>query len=71
MNKIKEDIVRARAQLLRDLERASDALPGDDWIIGQRIRYLVEGHDTSAVSVARACRATKWWCDALLGLSRR
>jgi len=64
-----EDIVRARAQLLRDLERASDALPGDDWIIGQRIRYLVEGHDTSAVSVARACRATKWWCDALLGLS--
>ena len=64
-----EDIVRARAQLLRDLERASDALPGDDWIIGQRIRYLVEGHDTSAVSVAHTCRATKWWCDALLGLS--
>jgi len=64
-----EDIVRARARLLRDLARASDAVPGDDWIIGQRIRYLVEGHDTSAASVAHACRATKWWCDALLGLS--
>lgn len=64
-----KDIVRARAQLLRDLEKASDALPGDDWIMGQRMRYLVEGHDTAAVSVARACRATRWWCDALLGLS--
>src|SRR2546423_3221625 len=64
-----KDIVRARAELLRDLEKASDALPGDDWIAGQRIRYLVEAHDTSAVTVARACRATKWWCDALLGLS--
>src|SRR5437868_9163743 len=63
------DIIRARAQLLRDLEKASDALPGDDWIIGQRIRYLLEGHDTSAVAVARGCRATKWWCDALLGMS--
>ena len=64
-----KDIIRARGQLLRDLEKASDALPGDDWIIGQRIRYLLEGHDTSAVAVARGCRATKWWCDALLGLS--
>src|SRR5438105_5287206 len=64
-----KDIARARAQLLRDLEKASEALPGDDWIIGQRIRYLVEAHDTSAIAVARGCRATKWWCDALLGLS--
>jgi hypothetical protein len=63
------DIVRARTQLLRDLERASAAVPGDDWIMGQRIRYLTEAHDTSAVSVARSCRATKWWCDALLGLA--
>jgi hypothetical protein len=64
-----KDIVRARAQLLRELERASAAIPGDDWIMGQRIRYLTEAHDTSASSVARSCRATKWWCDALLGLA--
>ena len=64
-----KDIVRARKELLRDLEKASDAVPGDDWIMGQRIRYLVESRDTSAVAVARACRATRWWCDALLGLS--
>jgi hypothetical protein len=64
-----KNIVRARAELLRDLEKASSQLPGDDWIMGQRVRYLTEGHDASAVSVARSCRATRWWCDALLGLA--
>jgi hypothetical protein len=63
------DIRRARAELLRDLERAGNALPGDDWIIGQRIRYLVEGHDSSVISTARSCKATRWWCDALVGLA--
>jgi hypothetical protein len=62
-------IRRARAELLRDLERAGNAVPGDDWIIGQRIRYLIEGHDTSVISAARSCKATKWWCDALVGLA--
>ncbi|HYS68621.1 MAG TPA: hypothetical protein VEM14_00150, partial [Gemmatimonadaceae bacterium] len=65
-----KDIIRARRQLLRDLGKASDSLPGDDWIMGQRVRYLVESHDSSAVDVARSCRATKWWCDALLGLAQ-
>jgi hypothetical protein len=64
-----KNIVRARAEMLRGLEKASAELPGDDWIMGQRIRYLTEGHDTSAVGVARSCRATRWWCDALLGLA--
>ena len=63
------EIRRARTELLRDLERASAALPGDDWIIGQRIRYLTESRDTAAIGVARSCRATKWWCEALLGLA--
>ncbi|MFN2604427.1 MAG: hypothetical protein ABR582_16935 [Gemmatimonadaceae bacterium] len=64
-----KDIRRARAELLRELEKLSSVIPGDDWIFGQRIRYLVEAHDSSLVSVARACRATKWWCDGLLGLA--
>ncbi len=64
-----KNIKKARVELLRDLNKAAEALPGDDWIAGQRIRYLTEGHDTSAVSVARSCRATKWWCDALLGFA--
>lgn len=64
-----KEIQKARAELLRDLDKAQAALPGDDWIMGQRMRYLTESHDTSAVRVARSCRATKWWCDALLGLA--
>jgi hypothetical protein len=64
-----KNIRKARAELLRDLEKAGNTLPGDDWIIGQRIRYLTETHDTSAIAVARSCRATRWWCDALLGLA--
>jgi hypothetical protein len=64
-----KNIIRARAELLRDLEKASTDLPGNDWIMGQRIRYLTEAHDTSAAGVARSCRATRWWCDALLGLA--
>ena len=64
-----KDIRRSRAQLLRDLTKAAESVPGDDWIMGQRIRYLVEGHDTSVVSVARSCTATAWWCQALLGLA--
>jgi len=64
-----KNIIQARASLLRELEKASDALPGDEWIAGQRIRYLVEGRDSSAISVARSCRSTRWWCDALLGLA--
>jgi len=63
------DIRRARSELLRDLEKASATLPGDDWIVGQRIRYLVESRDSTAIGVARSCRATKWWCEALLGLA--
>ena len=64
-----KNIIRARAELLRNLEKASAELPGDDWIMGQRIRYLTEGHDPSAAEVARSCRASRWWCDALLGLA--
>jgi hypothetical protein len=64
-----KDIRRARSELLRDLEKASAALPGDDWIVGQRVRYLTESRDTAAIGVARACQASKWWCDALLGLA--
>jgi hypothetical protein len=62
-------IRRARAELLRDLEKASATLPGDDWIVGQRVRYLIETRDSAAIGVARSCRASKWWCEALLGLA--
>ncbi len=41
-------------------------LPGDGWIAGQRVRYLVEhGRPGAAVTAARECGAERWWCIAL------
>ena len=36
------DIVQARDLLLRELAEIGGQLPGDGWILGQRIRYLSE-----------------------------
>jgi len=63
-------IREARDQLLLTLDSAAARSPADDWIAGQRIRYLVEaGRDSDAVQVARSCAGTRWWCDALKGLA--
>ena len=64
-------IREARVRLLATLADASVALPGDEWIAGQRVRYLIE-HQAfdAAVHVATACRATTWWCEALGGMAR-
>ncbi|HYL22005.1 MAG TPA: hypothetical protein VEU74_09590 [Gemmatimonadales bacterium] len=60
----------ARVKLLATLADAGEALPGDEWIAGQRVRYLIE-HQAfeAAVRVAMACRATLWWCEALSGMA--
>ena len=62
-------IVKARDRLLGELAQAQAAKPGDEWITGQRVRYLLDaGRVDSAVLVARRCR-TGWWCAALEGLA--
>ena len=64
-------IRQARARLLATLQEASAALPGDEWIAGQHVRYLLEdSQPQQAAGVAERCRAVKWWCDALMGLVR-
>jgi len=64
-------IRQARARLLAALDRAGAALPGDEWIAGQRVRYLLEdGQPRLAAQVAEQCRAVAWWCEALGGLVR-
>lgn len=63
-----EPVALARHQLLARLDSASRRFPGDRWIQGQRMRYLVESaryHD--ALWSARECRAGAYWCDALAG----
>lgn len=63
-------IKEAREKLLRTLDSAASKSPNDDWIAGQRVRYLVEaGRDSDAVKVARSCSGTRWWCEALTGLA--
>ena len=64
-------IREARGRLLRALEDAGAALPGDEWIVGQRVRYLLEdSQPSSAALVATQCRAALWWCEALASLVR-
>ena len=61
----------ARARLLAELDSAAAMLPGDGWIAGQRVRYLLEdGQPQAASRAVEQCRATRWWCEALDGLVR-
>jgi len=58
----------ARNALLVRLDKAASTLPGDRWIAGQRVRYLVEAERYSdAVEAARTCGAAQSWCAALAG----
>ncbi len=67
-----EAIRSARVDFLAALDSLAEAVPGDHWIFGQRIRYLVEADrakDAEALSVV--CRLPeRWRCDAYLGYSR-
>ncbi|MEO6865975.1 MAG: hypothetical protein ABI229_11020, partial [Gemmatimonadaceae bacterium] len=61
-------ISNARLSLVATLGRLNALSPGDDWIAGQRIRYMVgSGQDSAAVSAARACSPDRWYCKVLLG----
>ena len=58
----------ARHELLDELARVGAGIPGDDWVLGQRVRYLGEaGRWDEAEGVARDCEGSRWWCQALLG----
>ncbi len=61
-------IGEARHRLLLSLDSGFALLPQDDWIVGQRVRYLAEAdrHDDALQALVR-CRATRWWCLALTG----
>lgn len=62
-------IRQARARLLAALDGAATTIPGDEWIVGQRVRYLLEdGNPQRAARVVEECRAVAWWCEALGGL---
>jgi hypothetical protein len=64
-----EPVVRGRYRLIEQLDEAAGLVPGDAWIAGQRVRYLLEaGEEAAAVHAARDCRSPEpGWCTALLG----
>ncbi len=63
-----DKVVAARNALLAQLDSAALVLPGDDWILGQRVRYLTEvSRNDDALSRLDQCRGTPWWCTALRG----
>ncbi len=63
------EVKTARDSLLARLARAAGLWPGDRWIAGQRVRYLVEaGRAHDARAAAANCRPEEgWWCLALTG----
>lgn len=63
-------VTEARTQLIATLDSLGRALPTDEWISGQRLRYLDEaGRGTDALAAATECRAYGWWCIALRGFA--
>ena len=64
-----EAIGEARAEFLAALDSLARRIPGDHWVFGQRIRYLVEAKRLDAAgTLARLCGLPEEWrCDAYLG----
>jgi len=62
-------VVFARNALLDTLAYVGEALPGDRWVLGQRVRYLGQlGRWDDATVLVRGCQGGEpWWCSALEG----
>lgn len=67
----RKEIVELRADLLAELDALQGYLPGDPWLLGQRVWYRAEGGNWSgALQSALACAtADPWWCRALQGFA--
>lgn len=65
-----QTIAKAREEFTAQLDSLARRSPGDAWIAGQRVRYLVESRAaTRAVEAASECEAESWWCRALEGFA--
>lgn len=63
-------VTSARTQLVATLDSLARALPSDEWLTGQRVRYLDEaGRNADALTAATECQAYGWWCVALRGFA--
>lgn len=66
------EIGMARRELLRTLGRIAQRIPGDNWVLGQRVFYMAEsGQWGRALQLAKRCNgADLWWCKALAGTAQ-
>ena len=64
-------IVEKRREMIRALDSLGTIIPGDRWILGQRVRYRIEdGRLREAAEVARECGPSETWrCHAYVGLA--
>lgn len=63
-----ENIGHRRTELLAALDQLGSRHTGDDWLAGMRVHYRIDGRNLAgADSVVRGCRASGWWCSALVG----
>lgn len=61
----------ARGQLLDSLEQIARRSPENVWVLGQRVRFLVEdGRAADALVVAEGCTTPEVWCNLLAGYAR-
>ncbi|HKS05974.1 MAG TPA: hypothetical protein VJR92_06640 [Gemmatimonadaceae bacterium] len=59
-----------REKLIALLDSAATKYPSDDWVAGQRVRYLEEARRVDdEVAAARACGGAPWWCAVLTGFA--
>ena len=66
----RDRIHSTRSVLLDSLAALASLKPGDAWIAGERVRFLVDQGDVKeALAVARACTADRAWCAELAGFS--
>ncbi len=66
---VRPRITRARDSLITRLAEAQALFPGDDWIVGQLVRFQLDNADViGARRTLATCGGTPTWCEALRGL---
>lgn len=62
------EVGMARRDLLQSLADVGDEIPGDRWVLGQRVYYLAEvGGWREIDRLLEGCGSDPWWCATLRG----
>lgn len=70
----RERIAVTREALIAQLHDAARTIPGDAFVAGQRVRFLLdqsyrsEQYWRDALKATTECQSERWWCESLRGL---